>query len=254
MLKNIMINSDERINEINESLRLIEKKDGLVFGTDAYLLSAYLPRRSKSVGAELGCGTGVISLLASARNKCSRIYAIEVQEEFCSLTERNIALNGFQDKINVINKNVKDVDSKDTDGEVDFVFSNPPYMKSDSGKANAHSEKNIARHEVCGDINDFCACAKRLLKHGGYFYGVYRPDRMTDIVCALRSNNLEPKKITFVYPNSSTPPCLMLISARLYGKSGMSIEEPLFIYKDGTTEYTDKFAKIYENCSMELEK
>ena len=254
MLKNAMINDNERINEINESLRLIEKKDGLVFGTDAYLLSAYLPKRSKTVGAELGCGTGVISLLASARNKCKRIYAVEVQNEFCDLTNRNIELNGFDEKIKVVNKNVKDVSPRDTEGEVDFVFSNPPYMKVDSGKANEHSEKNIARHEVCGDINDFCACAKRLLKHGGYFYVVYRPDRMTDLICALRNNGLEPKKITLVYPNSSTPPCLMLISARFGGKSGMSMDAPLFIYKDGTTEYTDDFAKIYENCSMELEK
>ena len=251
MLKNVMINNDERINEINESLRLIEKKDGLVFGTDAYLLSAYLPKRSKTVGAELGCGTGVISLLATAKSKCSRIYALEVQQEFCTLTERNIELNGFSEKIKVINKNVKDASPKDTEGEVDFVFSNPPYMKADSGKANEHSEKNIARHEVCGDINDFCACAKRLLKHGGYFYCVYRPDRMADLIHALKNNDLEPKKITFVYPNSSTPPCLLLVCARLYGKSGMSVEKPLFIYKDQTTEYTDDFAKIYETCSME---
>ena len=104
MLKNVMINNDERINEINESLRLIEKKDGLVFGTDAYLLSAYLPKRSKTVGAELGCGTGVISLLATAKSKCSRIYALEVQQEFCTLTERNIELNGFSEKIKVIKK------------------------------------------------------------------------------------------------------------------------------------------------------
>ncbi len=246
-----MIKDGERINEINESLRLIERKDGLVFGTDAYLLSAYLPKRGKLIGAELGSGTGVISLLATAKEKCRHVYAFEVQKEFAELTERNVKLNGFEGKITVINKDVRDLSPDDTEKEVDFVFSNPPYMKSDSGKANEKEEKNIARHEICGGINDFCAAAKRLLKHGGSFYVVYRPDRMADLIFALKSNGLEPKKITYVYPNSTTPPCLMLVCAKLGGKSGLVMDEPLFIYRDGTREYTDRFAKIYENCSME---
>ena len=246
-----MIKDGERINEINESLRLIERKDGLTFGTDAYLLSAYLPKRERLVGAELGCGTGVISLLTLARKKCRHVYAFEVQKEFSDLTERNVELNGLDGKITVINKDIRDASPTDTEKEVDFVFSNPPYMKADSGKANEKEEKNIARHEICGDINDFCASAKRLLKHGGNFYAVYRPDRMADLIFAMKSNNLEPKKITFIHPNSTTPPCLMLVCAKLGGKSGLTLDEPLFIYKDGTQEYTDRFAKIYENCSME---
>ena len=55
---------NERINEINDDLKLIEKKDSLTFGTDAYLLSAILPKRQNSICAELGCGSGVVSLLA----------------------------------------------------------------------------------------------------------------------------------------------------------------------------------------------
>ena len=247
-----MIREDERINEINDNLKLIEKKNGLTFGTDAYLLSAFLPKRQNLVGAELGCGTGVISLLATSRKKCRHVYAFEVQGEFCDLTEWNAHLNSFEDKITVIHKNVRDAMPTDKKNEVDFVFTNPPYMKTDSGKANINDEKNIARHEVCGDINDFCACAKRLLKHGGNFYVVYRPDRMTDLICALRNNNLEPKKITFIYPNSTTPPCLLLVSAKLVGKSGITVTEPVHIYKEGTQEYTEKFAKIYEDCSMEF--
>ncbi len=248
-----MINSNERINEINENLKLIEKTDGLTFGTDAYLLSACLPKRQNQRGAELGCGTGVISLLAASRKKCRHVYAFEVQPQFSELTERNIALNRLESEISVVNKDIRDVSIADTEGEVDFVFTNPPYMKTTSGKENSAEGKNIARHEVCGDINDFCACAKRLLKFGGYFYAVYRPDRMTDILCAMRNNGLEPKRITFVYPNSDTPPCLMLICAKRGGKSGVAVDPPLLIYKDkNSKEYTDQFAKIYENCSMEF--
>lgn len=247
----MIINENERINEINENLRLIEKENGLTFGTDAYLLASILPSRSKWIGAELGAGTGVVSLLALARKKCKRIYGIELQESFFELCKRNAELNSLDDSFVPICKNVRDITPTDTEGELDFVFSNPPYMTADSGKANESEEKNIARHEVCGDIDDFCACAKRLLKHGGMFYVVYRPDRLTDLICALRSNKLEPKKMIYIYPNSTTAPCMVLICAKYGAKSGMIMDKPLFIYKDGTTEYTDAFAKIYEHCALE---
>lgn len=245
------IKSSERINIINENLSLIENKDSLTFGTDAYLLSAYLPRRANAIGVELGVGSGVISLLALTKKKCRHVYGFEVQEQIADIAKRNAELNCLRDKFTVINKDLRQASVQDTLKEVDFVFSNPPYMKADSGKQNENSHKNASRHEIFGEINDFCACAKRLLKHGGDFYIVYRPDRLVDLISALRSNNLEPKKITFIHANSHTPPSLLLISAKLGGKCGLTIDKPIYIYKDGTTEYTEQFNRIYENCSFE---
>jgi len=100
---------NERINEINENLRLIEKKDSLTFGTDAYLLSAYLPKRQKHIGVELGCGSGVISLLALTKKKCQYVYGIEVQSDIASVAERNGELNTLGSVFSVINKDLRDV-------------------------------------------------------------------------------------------------------------------------------------------------
>ena len=243
---------NERINIINESLSLIENQNSLTFGTDAYLLSAYLPKKSHAVCAELGVGSGVISLLALTKKKCQHVYGFEVQESIADISRRNAALNNLEQKFTVINKDLRLASITDTEKEVDFVFSNPPYMKRDSGKQNENENKNASRHEIFGEINDFCVCAKKLLKHGGDFFVVYRPDRMIDLLCALRNNNLEPKRLTFIHPNSSTPPSLLLVSAKLGGKSGLIIDKPVYIYKDGTQEYTEQFKKIYETCSFEV--
>ena len=242
---------NERINEINENLKLIEKTDSLTFGTDAYLLSAYLPKRQKHIGVELGCGSGVISLLALTRKKCQYVYGIEVQEDIASVARRNGELNTLSGAFSVINKDLRDVKIGDVRNEVDIVFSNPPYMKSDSGKANENDFKNISRHEVCGDINDFCRCAKLLLKHGGSFYAVYRPDRLIDLICAMRNNGIEPKRLTFIHTNTHTPPSLLLIQGKKGARSGLTVDKPIYIYKDGTSEYTEEFARIYENCEIE---
>ncbi|MBQ7906485.1 MAG: methyltransferase [Clostridia bacterium] len=245
-----MLNENERINEINERLRLIENKDSLTFGTDAYLLSAYLPKRSRSRGVELGAGSGVISLLALTKKKCQHVYGIEVQGAIADIAGRNGELNGLEGDFTVINKDLRDVTTLDTEGEVDFVFSNPPYMKSTSGKLNDNECKKISRHEMFGGIDDFCAVAKRLLKQGGDFYIVYRPDRLSDLIFALKSNKFEPKRLTFIHPNSDTPPSLLLIQAKLGAKSGMVVDKPVYIYKNGTQEYTCEFEAIYKNCSF----
>ena len=245
------LKDNERINIINESLRLIENKDSLTFGTDAYLLAAYLPKRASATCVELGVGSGVISLLALTKKKCHHVYGFEVQPTIADIAARNVDINGLAQDFTVINKDLREASVLDTKKEVDVVFSNPPYMKRDSGRQNENENKNASRHEIFGEINDFCACAKKLLKHGGDFYVVYRPDRMTDLICAMRSNGLEPKKITFIHPNSYTPPSLLLISAKLGGKSGLVIDKPIHIYKDGTTEYTDRFQRIYDTCSFE---
>ena len=245
------IYENERINEINENLRLIEKKDSLTFGTDAYLLSAFIPKRSRATMLELGGGSGVISLLLLSKEKCKRAYLVEVQADIFDVARRNGELNGLSDKYKAINKDLRELTVKDTEGEVDLVFSNPPYMKADSGKLNANENKCISRHEMFGDIDDFCKCAARMLKHGGDFCVVYRPDRMADLLYSMRANKIEPKKITFVHANTTTPPSLLLVSGKLGGKSGLTVTKPIYIYKDGTQEYTDEFKRIYEICETE---
>ena len=245
-----MINDNERINEINENLRLIEKKDSLTFGTDAYLLAAYLKTRESKTYAELGCGSGVISLLALSRKKCRHVYGIEVQKEIAEVASRNAELNSLADKFTVVSDDLRNVKASDLGGEVDVVFSNPPYMKADGGKQNINEQKNISRHEIFGQIDDFCACARRLLKHGGDFYVVYRPDRLADLIFALKNNGLEPKKLTFIHKDTDTPPSLLIISAKKGGKSGLTIDAPVYIYKRGTNEYTEEYSKIYESCKF----
>lgn len=245
------IKENERINIINEDLRLIENKNSLTFGTDAYLLSAYLPKRENFKGVELGVGSGVISLLALTKKKCAHVYGFEAQKDIADIAKRNAELNNLSNKFTVINEDLRFVNASTVGYEADFVFSNPPYMKSTSGKLNENENKNASRHEIFGEINDFCACAKRLLKFGGAFYVVYRPDRMIDLISALRSNGLEPKRLTFIHPNSSTPPSLLLISAKSGAKSGLAVTKPIYIYKDGTQEYTEQYQKIYDTCCME---
>ena len=262
-MDNIELLPGERIDKINESLSLIQKKDGLTFGTDAYLLAAFVTQKGAR-GVDLGAGTGVASLLCAARDKASTMYAAEIQTDFAELCRRNAELNGLSDKIVPICTDVRELSPAMTDGEVDFVISNPPYMAADSGRGNGSTAKNIARREVHGTINDFCAAAGRVLKYGGDFYTVYRPERLCELISALKENSLEPKVLVTVYPRENKAPCLVLVKSRKGGKAGLVMAPPLIIYrKDGTPAeypipegekdlgYTGAFASIYGEFSLD---
>ncbi len=244
-----------KITEINDNLKLIQNENGLTFGTDAYLLSAFTVGGKNKVGADLGSGTGIIPLLLCARDKAAKIYAVEIQESFCSLIEQNAELNGFSDRIVPHSSNVRDLKAAHIGQELDFVVSNPPYMKVDSGKRNLHDEKFIARHEVCGDIGDFCACASRLLKHGGRFYCVWRPDRLVDLIAALRENRLEPKIITFVSSTKESEPSMVLVRSVKCGASGATVTRNLFLHDSCADAIKNKLSAdaeaIYNTCSFE---
>lgn len=249
-MNNILLDN-ETLTEVNENIKLIQNTNGLTFGTDAFLLASFIKQQKNSIAVELGGGTGIVSLLCASREKFHKIHCVEIQKSFSEIIDRNAKINRLDNKVISICKDIRDIKSADVGYEVDAVFSNPPYMKANSGKRNESDEKYIARHEVCGDISDFCACAKRLLKHGGFFYCVWRPDRLVDLICAMRENNLEPKEICFVHANTKSSPSMVLIKAKKGASSGAVIYEPLFLNEDNNPKLlTERAKKIYEECNF----
>lgn len=248
---NSIILENEKLTEVNENIKLIQKKNGLTFGTDAFLLASFVKAQKSGIAVELGGGTGIISLLCASREKFKTIYCAEIQKDFADIITRNASLNNLDNKVISICDDIRNLKSVSIGCEVDAVFSNPPYMKVDSGKRNDYDEKFIARHEVFGEIFDFCACAKRLLKHGGSFYCVWRPDRLIDLICAMRENNLEPKEMCFVHANTKSAPSMVLVRAKKGASASVVVSEPLFLNLDDNAKMlTERAKKIYEECNF----
>ncbi len=248
-----ILHEDERLDRVNEQISLIAKRDGLTFGTDALLLAAFVKPKPSGMAVELGTGTGIISLLCGARKRFATVYALEIQEDFATLAARNVALNGMADLVRVRHDDLREARPEDFGGEADTVFSNPPYMRTDTGKRNRSDRKYIARHEVCGTIGDFCAAAERLLKHGGTFSCVWRPDRLSDLMAAMREHHLEPKTMIFVHADKESEPSMVLCSARKGGATGMRILPPLFLHDEmggGKRELSLRAQKIYDSLSF----
>ncbi len=220
-----------RTDEVNDKLTLTQYTDGLTFGTDALLLAAYIKCEPKAHALEFGGGTGIISLLLSTREKLASIECVEVQPDYCELISYNVHQNGQDARITATCADIRDYAAYCPEGDVDVIFTNPPYMRAD-GVACHTSAKQIARHEVMGGISDFTAAAAKKLRWGGRFYCVWRPDRMSELLNAMTSHGIEPKRATLVHASIDTDPSILLVEGVRGGAAGMWVTRPLIIGGD----------------------
>lgn len=246
-MENTLLRENERLDYVNDKLSLIQNTEGLTFGTDALLLAGYISD-GYTDGIELGSGTGIISMLLLTREKLANVTALEVQAEYAVLTRRNAELNSLSDRLTAVCADVREYRHG---GEVSLVYTNPPYMKTTSGKANLDDKKNIARHEVYGSALDFVKCAARSLKWGGDFAAVYRTDRMMDLLSSMRDCGIEPKRLTVIMADEMSPPSLFLVVGRRGGRCGLKVTRPLIIYSDSShKDYTPDMNYIMNTGSF----
>lgn len=269
------LKENERIDDLEfNNLKIIQNKDGFCFGIDSVLISDYAKKdiKNNALGVDLGTGTGIISILLSAKTRLSKIIGIEVQKEVADMAQRSIELNGLQNKIEIKNMNIKNIIQNIDNSKLekrkkqvklgniqtethkekyniwlekfDFVVTNPPYKKLETGKVNESEYKYISRHEATANLEDFIKVSKYLLKDKGSFFMVHRPDRLVDIIELMRKYKLEPKNIRFIYPSVDKSPNLVLIKGIKNAKPFLKIDKPLIVYNQNG-EYTDEIYEIY---------
>ena len=245
-MEKIELKENERIDDLEyKGLKIIQNKEGFCFGIDSVLLSDFAKNIKKdSVVVDIGTGTGIISILLSKMAEIKKIYGIEIQEEVADMAKRSVKLNDLQDKIQIINKNIKNIFEEIEPNKIDAIVTNPPYMKLNTGAKNEEIKKLISRHEVECNLEDIIKISYKLLKSKGEFYMVHRAERIVDILYNLRKYKLEPKEIRFIHSKVGKEPNLVLIKAVKDAGEHLIIDSPLVVYNnDGT--YTDEILKIY---------
>ena len=242
----IELKENERIDDLEyKNLKIIQKSDGFCFGIDSVLLSDFAKEiKNNSKVLDLGTGTGVLCILLSAKTNLKKIYGIEVQKEVSDMAKRSVILNNLEGKIEIINKNIKELETIFDKNSIDAIVTNPPYKKLNSGKINEIESKFISRHEVTANLEDFIKISFNLLKDKGSLYIVHRPERLSEIIYELKKYKLEPKKIRFIHSKIGEQPKLVLIKATKNAKEFLTVEKPLFIYNENG-EYTEEILKIY---------
>lgn len=241
----VVLKEQERIDELQRNgYRIIQHTEKFCFGMDAVLLSGFVKAKEGERILDLGTGTGIIPILLEAKTKAAHLTGLEIQAESADMAQRSVMLNGLEDKITIIEGDIKEADKLFEAASFDIVTCNPPYMIGQHGLQNPDAPKAIARHEILCTLEDVAAKAAKLLRPGGRFFMVHRPFRLAEIMTVLTRYKLEPKRMRLVYPYIDKEPNMVLIEASRGGRSRMTVEKPLIVYESPGV-YTQEIYDVY---------
>ena len=225
------------------NLTVFQDKSLFCFGIDAVLIANFSHVKKSGTVFDLGSGNGIIPLLMSRTTPAKHFTALEVQSESAALASKNVEVNHLEEKIDVICGDIKNVRTLFKPECADTVTSNPPYAKENAVRKNPNEAKNIARHEVLCTLEDVVCATSYLLKSGGSFYMIHRPERLSEIFTTFTKYHLEPKTLQFVYPFADSCPTMIMIEGRKNARAELKILPPLVIYK-AKGDYTEAVRKI----------
>jgi len=232
MIDNTLLKPGERFDDLQLSgYHVIQNPDKFSFGMDAVLLSGFIKVKKGAKVYDMCTGNGIIPILAAAKTKADKIYAVEIQPEVYDMAARSIKANGLEGRICLINGDIKESVAL-VGRDFDAVTCNPPYMPVGTGIINPDDAKAVARHEVFCTLSDVCAQAAAVLKEGGHFFMVHKPQRLTEIIEAMAANGLEAKRLRFVHATIDKKPSMVLIDAVKGGGRELNVEPPIIIYDE----------------------
>ena len=215
------------------NMDIIQDTDYFNFSLDSVLLPNFvtLNKNIKNV-IDLCTGNAPIPLILSTKTD-AKIIGIELQKEIYDLAIESVEINNLQDIINILNYDVKEIDKIFETESFDVITCNPPYFKyTENSNINKNDIKTLARHEVTLNLNDIFKVAKKILKNNGVIALVHRPERLVEIIDTMRENNIEPKRLQFIYPNENKESNMILIEGRKNGNPGLKVLKPLYVHDE----------------------
>lgn len=237
---------DYQIDTLLNGHKIYQDNQRFMFGIDAILLADFAAssiRKDSSV-IDLGTGTGIIPLILDTTSRARHITAVEVQHDSATMAQSSVSINGLQQKIEVVEGDLKAAESLFPKHHFNTVVSNPPYMAMSIGKENPNDAKAIARHEVLCNLEDVIKAADYLLHDHGSFFMIHRPARLADIFALCKKYSLEPKVLRMVVPFANKEPTMVLVEARKDAKPELKVLPQLVVYnKPG--EYSEEIIDIY---------
>ena len=235
----------ERLDDLQcGGLKLIQRPDAFRFGTDSVLLADFAAPRKHDRAVDLGAGTGAIALLMAAHRPGLCVDAVELQPDIADMARRSVAMNALQDRVRVLNADMREAWRTLGAGAYTLAVCNPPYGRVGATLESRRESVRIARHEGGLTPGDIARAAAMLLQNGGRFCAIYPAHRAYEMMRAMDENRLAPKRIRTVHGVEGRAPKFVLMDAVKGGGEGLHWLEPL-VLRNADGSFTGEWHRIY---------
>ena len=238
----------EVINDLlnYNKMKIVQNTDWFSFSLDSVLLANFAKINKKtSMIIDFCTGNAPIPLILSQKTD-KNIIGVELQKEVFELAKKSVEINNLSSRIKLYNMDIKELSKMYETDTFDLITCNPPFFKvNPDSKINDNDIKSLARHEITINLNDIFSLARKLLKNNGSICMVHRTDRLIDIIESMKKNNIEPKRIQFVFPKIETESNIVLIEGTKNGNSGLKVLKPLYVH-DENGDYLEKIKNMFE--------
>lgn len=221
---------------------IVSRAHGL--GADTLLLAAFSAPRRGERALDLGTGCGTMPLFWCREGLISHADGLELQPEGCDQFRRSIVWNRLEGRLRAVCGDLRSWRPPAGEPLYDMVCCNPPYYPVDAGALSAHKARRTARQEEQCSLSDVVRAGARLTRFGGRFCLCHKPERLCSVLCEMRAQGLEPKKLRFVALRAQSAPWLFLLEGRRGGKPGLRVE-PLLVMEDASGADSPELRAIY---------
>ncbi len=196
----------------------IQRISGHKATEDPVLLVDFLgPLDEKASVIDIGTGTGVIPLLLAWKTRAARITGVEVQPGLLEEARKNVALNGLEDRVELIEGDFRDLPALFAEGSFSMVVSNPPYVKADAGRSCPDASRAVARSEVLGTLADLLRVSSHLAGRDGRVAYIFPVSRLDEMLSGLVAVGFKPGRLRVIHTAADGAAKLFLVEA---GRTG----------------------------------
>ena len=201
------------------------------FGTDAFLLADFAAPRRKDTVCDLGTGCGIIPMIWQRESPPRFCWGVDIQPQAVRQFALSIERCGLGGRLLAVLADLCQLKGVLPFGAFDLVTCNPPYKAPQAGIISALPADKVARHETLCTIEDVCRAAGSLLQFGGRLCLCQRPERLADVIAAMRAVDIEPKRLRFVQKQADTAPWLFLIEGKKGARPCLRALPPRLVHR-----------------------
>ncbi len=231
-------------------LHCLQHRSGYRFSVDAILAAHFSPPLPGATVLDLGGGCGVIALICLYRwqQQIASVSCLELQPGLAGLASRNMAMNGYADKMKVVQGDLRNILDFFPAESCSQVICNPPFYKKNSGRPCLDQESFVARHQVHCTLQEVVAAAAAVVKNRGKVVFVYPATGLNALLVTLHQHHLVPKRLQTIYsyPDAVAPARLVLVEAVKNGGEGMQVLPPFYIYERRLGAYSMAMQRCYD--------